>query len=503
MQMGFHRQAIEGIAAKALYLLTRLAIPPMVLGQIGLGEYGLWSIAFVLVGYLGLSVSGLATVYVREVAQAYQRQDAEHASGMLSTGVAIALLVGSVFCVSLTLIMPSLLRGFDVAPALAEQARLLILVTSLVFLADLTLGAWGYVLHGLHRVHEQQRIWVASFMLEWLMIAILLYYQLGLTALLAGFIARYCFSIALAWWRVHRVWPQLRLHPSCIRRSYLSPFLHFGLKTQLSDTCAMILHSVDRMVAGLYFGSAATAIVDLGGKLPATATSIASGVSAVVLPRSACMSAAQVAELYAQALRLSTFALLWLMPLLVACAPAIHIAWLGLRVESAQILALLLWLTPAWHCHVLTGSASSALRGQGQVRLEYVYHALRLAALGVAIALAADLVSFIAALAIGNTVAALSYLMLASQRLALGWVPLWRICLRPVLGAYLLAYSFVWLWPWQVSSRAMALSELVQAGAVFSMIFVVLVWKWGLTQAERVWVGQQCSRPFKREAHHA
>lgn len=503
MSIGFHRQAIESIAAKALYLLTRLAIPPMILAQIGVGEYGLWSIAFVLVGYLGLSVSGLATVYVREIAQAYQRDDAEHASGMLSTGVAIALLLGSLFCLGLTLLMPVLLRSFDVSPALADQAQLVIIVTSLVFLADLTLGAWGYVLHGLNRVHEQQRIWVASFMLEWLLIAILLHYQLGLYALLFGFIGRYAFSILLAWWRAHAVWPQLKINPQLIHSQYLSHFLNFGLKMQLSDSCAMVLHSADRVVAGLFFGSAATAIVDLGGKLPSTATSIASGVSAVVLPKAACMNETQLAQLYAQALRLATFSLLWLMPLLVACAPAVHIAWLGPRAESADILALLLWLTPAWHCHILTGSASSALRGQGKLRLEYGYHALRIGALLLGIWLAVDLVSFIAAWSVFNSLAAICFLILASRQLGLHWQPLWQMCLQPILGVYLLAYSFVWLWPWQVANRTMAIGDLIQAGSVFSIIFILLIWKWGLNDTERAYVSQRCLRTFKREAHHA
>ena len=93
MSTSFQRAAIESIVAKVLYLLSRLAIPPMILTKVGLAEYGLWSIAFVLVGYLGLSVSGLATVYVREIAKAFERQDAYRASGMLSTGVALALLL--------------------------------------------------------------------------------------------------------------------------------------------------------------------------------------------------------------------------------------------------------------------------------------------------------------------------------------------------------------------------------------------------------------------------
>ncbi|QKJ67707.1 hypothetical protein HQN60_13830 [Deefgea piscis] len=503
MSTSFQRAVLESIFAKVLYLFTRLAIPPMVLTQVGLPEYGLWSISFVLVGYLGLSVSGLATVYVREIAKAFEQQDAHRASGMLSTGVALALLLGSGFCLGLTLLMPWLLGKFEVSPALHPLATLLMLTTAFVFLADLTLGAWGYVLHGLNRVHEQQRIWVASFMLEWLIIASLLYRNWGMTALLGGFVLRYVFSISCAWWRVHLIWPDLQLRPKFVSKVYLQPFLKLGMKSQLSDTFAMILHSADRVLAGVHFGSAATALVDLGSKLPATATSISSGISAVVLPRSACMDKAQLAEFYPKALRLALFSLLWIMPLIVSCAPAIHLTWLGLRPESALILQMLLWLTPAWHLHTLTGCASSALRGQAELRLEFVYHILRLISAGIAYLSATSLLQFIAYFTIGNGLAAVIYLLIASQRLSMPPALVFRQTLWPLLIVYTLGYSFSWFWPWQLISRNMAALELVQASSLFMLILFWAIWKLVLTQSEKQWLTNQCTKFFKREVYHA
>ncbi|QLG87773.1 oligosaccharide flippase family protein [Chitinibacter bivalviorum] len=504
MHTGFHRAALESILAKVLYLLSRLAIPPMVLTQVGLPEYGLWSIAFVLVGYLGLSVSGLATVYVREIARAYERQDALYASGMLSTGVALALFLGGGFCLGLSLCTPWILKSFAVSPALYQLATLLIGVTTLVFLADLTLGAWGYVLHGLNRVNEQQRIWVASFMLEWVIIASMLYLGLGMTALLGGFLLRYIFSICCAWWRVKSIWPELKMHPRHINQLYLKPFLHFGLKSQLSDGLAMILHSADRILAGISFGSASTAILDLGSKLPATAISISSGISLVVLPRSACMNEAQLAEFYPKALRLSVFSLLFIMPLLVACAPAISLAWLGLRPESHLIVQTLLWVTPAWHLHTLTGCASSALRGQGQLRLEFVYHGLRAIALGLVFYLSTSLAHFIALFAIGSACSALCYLFLASHRLSMSSGQIFKQALFPLGLCYSAAYSLVLLWPWHlINNRHMALLELLQMSSLFTLLLAGLSWLIILKPHEKTWLSNLAAKLFKHEVSHA
>jgi Na+-driven multidrug efflux pump len=503
MPNGFQRAALEGILAKILYLLTRLAIPPMVLSQVGLQEYGLWSIAFVLVGYLGLSVSGIATVYVREIAQAFERDDPHHASGMLSTGVALALLIGGGFCLGLVLFMPWFLRVFAISPPLQSLATLLLLTTTLVFLADLTLGAWGYVLHGLNRVHEQQRIWVASFILEWLIMVSLLYFNWGITALLGGFVLRYVFSIACAWWRVHQIWPALQLKPSFVRKTYLQPFLHLGIKSQISDACAIILHSADRILTSVSFGSASAAIVDLGSKLPATAISISSGISAIVLPRAACMNPQQLAEFYPKVLRLSMLSLLWVMPVMVACAPALHIAWLGFRPESAMILQTLLWLTPAWQLHTLTGCASSALRGQAELRLEFIYHLMRIFSCAITYFCSSSLLQFITYFAIGNGLAALAYLFIASQRLSMSPTLVFRQTLLPLLLGYCLAYSFTWLWPWQLTSRSLALVELLQTSSLFTLCLSVVIWKFALTSAEKSWLIYQWTKLLKHEVHHA
>nr|WP_314899843.1 oligosaccharide flippase family protein [uncultured Deefgea sp.] len=502
MSTAFHRVALESMLARALYLISRLALPPLVLTYAGLAEYGLWSIAFILVGYLGISVSGLATVYVREIALARDRDDALDASKMLSTGVGLALLVGSLFCALVAFFMPMLLSWFKISPQLHSLASNLLLLTCLIFLADLTLGAWGYVLNGLKLIHEQQRIWVVSFILEWCIAAALLVLGYGISALLWAFTLRYALSISLSWWRVKRAWPALSLHPKHLSKQHLQPFLNLGVRAQLSDSWALLLHSADRLIAGLSFGAAYTGLMDLGSKLPATATSITSGISQALMPHAASLDAASFSHLYQQAQRLAVFSLLGLMPLLVATAPALNLAWLGPRPELAQIVTILLWVTPAWHLHIQTGPASSALRGKDQIGLEFFYHGLRTMVFLVSLQ-ANNLLEFLQIFSIGQGLASLVYLTLASKTLQLAPKQLFKLIFKPLALNYLLAYSFVSLWPWQLSSRSSALIELLLASALFMGLQLLILWWFILHADERKWLKQKLCFTRSLEAHHA
>lgn len=104
------RNVLTAIGARVGYLASRFFIPPFVLARVGLEAYGLWSAAFVLVSYLGISTFGISNVYVKYVAGYVAAGDYRRANSLLSTG----LIVTSCLCLFLFLLLcfgwPSTLR---------------------------------------------------------------------------------------------------------------------------------------------------------------------------------------------------------------------------------------------------------------------------------------------------------------------------------------------------------------------------------------------------------
>jgi O-antigen/teichoic acid export membrane protein len=395
------------MAAKLFYLVTRLGLPPLVLAHVTLAEYGLWAACFVIIGYIGLADLGLPSIYVRYVARLHARGDTDGINRTLSTGM---FTIGAIACVVLAVLYAALPLALDLlkieGPARASAA-MLIMGTACVFLADMTLGGFAYLLHGLQRIRLEQQICVAACTLELLLIVAFLHAGFGVASLLAAYALRYAFSLGLTMRQAFRLLPGLRVSPRLFDRSLLREFAGFGARVQASTALSIVLHSADRLVAGVALGPKAIALFDLGGKIPLAAMSVPGAITHVTLPAAAAIdgsagagAGARLAELCLRASRAISLASAIPMSFLAAFSLPICRAWLGERPELA-VLPLIMSLTAvAAHLNIITGPASATFRSQGNVGNEFVYHGLRIAAIAAGVG--------IAVLSGGVTVAALA-----------------------------------------------------------------------------------------------
>ncbi len=480
------------MGAKLFYLVTRLGLPPLILAHISLAEYGLWAACFVIVGYIGLADLGLSSVYVRYVARMNAAGDTHGISRTLCTGM---LSIGAISCVlliALYALLPAALDLLKIEPAARGTAAVLIMGTACVFLADMTLGGFAYLLHGMQRIRIEQRIWVAAFSLEMLLIVAFLHAGLGVVALLAAYALRYAFSLALTMRQAFRVLPALRLSFRLFDRSLLPGFLSFGLSVQASTMFSMLLHSADRVVAGLTLGPAAIALFDIGGKIPIAATSVPGAITHVTLPAAARIDAAagtaaakELADLCLCASRATSLASVLPMAFLAAFSVPLCRIWLGERPDLAVLPLIMALSAASAHLHIVTGPASAVFRSQGNVGNEFVYHGLRVtliaAGIGVAVLCLGVTVTAIACgLAGGIAVAAVAYLAYSYRALGL---PLRRLATRvllPGLVPAMIALGGVAAWFAAVPAtltRWPALALLAAFGAVYVALSALAVWR--------------------------
>ncbi|WP_080894019.1 lipopolysaccharide biosynthesis protein [Ralstonia solanacearum] len=489
------------VGSKLLYLVTRLAMPPLVLSHVGLAEYGLWTTCFILVSYIGMSASGFSTVYVRYVAQYHARQDHQAISRLLSTGILTMGAVAALLLLTLWLTMPGLLVLFNVAAPARATASTLWLGACAIFLLDASVGAFGYVLHGLQRIRREQQIWIAAYLLEMACILLFLHLGLGVYGLLAAFGVRYAFSIAAAALVVRREIPELRLGPAWFDRRCLSIFFGFGTWVQLGGLLGTFLYSADRLLAGTLIGPAAAAVLDLAGKLPATGASLASSVSLVALPAASRQNALGAKDgllnLYAEAVRATALLAALILPPLACLAPLVIAAWLGERADAASLATILSWVALGTHLHILTGPASSIFRGLGKVGNEYIYHGLRLAGIAIAVGFlllgtpqrAPQPGALAVALGLGGLGAAALYLVVSHRQLRGGLTGFGRLYLLPFLLPYAVGAGTMLLadrWPLTThAGRAEALAHLLLAALLYLFAAGALAWHLVLSPAER------------------
>ena len=112
------------------------------LAHVTLEAYGLWSAAFIMVSYVGLSTMGISTVYIKFVAEYCARRDYLKANQLLSTGLCLTIpFCATVFAIFYFL-WPRIVVWLHIAPALRNDAHEVVLSVVAIFLASLSLGAF-------------------------------------------------------------------------------------------------------------------------------------------------------------------------------------------------------------------------------------------------------------------------------------------------------------------------------------------------------------------------
>ena len=474
--------------AKLLYLLTRVGVPPMVLAHVSLTEYGLWAACFVLVGYVAFADLGFSSVYVRSAARLHAGGDIAGIGRLLSTGIIFMALLSTVLFAVIALFLPALMDLLKVPAAQRELARGLILGSVAVFLFDISLNAFSYVLHGMQRFRAEQKVWVLAFLFELALIALFLYAGLGVFALLLAFALRYVFSVFCNMWQVYRALPGLAVGPRQFDRRLLPHFLGFGLSVQASNMFAMALHSADRLVSGALLGPHAIALFDLGGKLPVSTTSVPAAISQVTLPAAARLSPDTEREtlrrLYAQATRAVSMVAALPLAFFAAFSIPVSYAWLGARPELEVVPLVMTLAAVGAYAHIVTGPGSSVFRGIGKVGNEFVYHALRIAGLGASLALACftlgtsvRAISF--GLAGGTVAAACAYLAHNQRRLGLRLAQLLTRAALPAAAVFAVAYALSAVWHAYVPAslgRWETLAALAAFAAVHGLLSLAVIW---------------------------
>ena len=505
----FSRQAATVTGAKVVYLLTRFALPPLILSYVTLEEYGLWSATFVLLGYLGMGAVGVSNVYVRYVAEYHTHGEQEKINHLLTTGLVLMITLGAVMLSLIWWTLPGIVGSFGVPPHLQKAAFSLMFGAAAVFMLDLSVGAFAYVLMGLRRVTEQTRVWMASFLLETALIVILLYRGHGIYALLWAFVARYLFAVIGQTVASYRALPGLSLRPRYFDRRALRLFFGYGAIVQASSLLGMFLYSVEKLLASFLLGVRAVGLLDIGEKLPVMASQLPATINGLFLPTLAHLQIQERYEemrnLYLRGLRYLNLLNGLLLGFLAAFAGPLITAWTGADERLAAAATIMTIMCLPYQLHELTGPASAMHRAQGKPSRELIYPLMQLSF--VAITVATGLLAFgktlmviCGAVALSMVGSALLYLLYTNRLLGVEQPRFWRSVLLPGLLPYLVGFSL--LLPLRsafvLSSRLMTLGWLALAGIIYVLLMLAIGYRWLIDDSERVILLEKTSIYLRR-----
>lgn len=498
------RNVMSSIGAKLLYLLSRFMMPPVILAYVTLEEYGVWSLTFMLIGYLGMGAFGVSNVYIRYVAAYTAKGEQPRIGDLLSTGLTLVSAFGLICLVAVWFSLPGLLVTISVPEHMMQTAFWLVFGTVLVFMLELSIGAFTYVLTGLQQIVLQNRIWVASFLLETALVVVFLVAGVGVMGLLYAFALRYLFSISASVWACFKAVPGLRLSPAGFNREHLGLFLKFGGVVQLSGLLGMLMRSIDKLIASAFINVGAVGLLDVSQKFPIMWTSIPSSMNAAFLPAATQMHTesrhTDFIQLYLSSTRQINLISGFVMGFMAAFAGPLMTAWLGPHPDFALAPFILACFTLPYQLNVVTGPASTVYRASGSPMRELFYPLSQLALVVLFVGAGFSLVGInvvVIAVAVAMAVAlgALCYLGWSNRLLGLSQRQFLIESLLPGVYPYAVGVALAFAlneWMMEVANdRFGSLVLVAVSGLIYALVSGALLWRFTLKPAERTFMLQR------------
>jgi O-antigen/teichoic acid export membrane protein len=502
------------IASRIGYLVSRIFIPPFVLARLGLELYGLWSTAFIVVSYLGISTFGISSVYVKYVAEYAARGETRKANSILSPGLVITAAGCAVLFAMLWLGWPQVQHWLNVPMHLQRTAHDIVLMVAAIFLCDLTASVFRDAMSGVQKIAETQAIWVVCYVVEAALIFYLVGTGHGIAGLAEAYLVRTLLSIVLSAALAYRLLPWLRISPFLCTREAMRALLGFGGVVQLGALVAIGLNTVERVIAAPLIGLSAVGLLDLSDKLPQMASSIPFAFAGAFLPAASYLNGADsgtaqerrevIVKLYLKGARYMNLASATLSGLLATASGPILAVWMG-RVYPGTAFLMSIFAIQQ-QVHLLTGPGTSILKGIGQPREEFFYSVPNLIALAAAVPLSRlilghwSVVGLGAAVVAATMVSAVGFIIHANRVLAIPFSRYARLVLMPGVAPYLVgAVVSVPLWiavprlgRWQGASL------IVGIGIVYSAAMVLLADRVIFEPEERRWFRAIVSQKLTR-----
>jgi O-antigen/teichoic acid export membrane protein len=275
----------------AVQLLPGLVVSPYLIFKLGSERYGIWSLAFSLVGYYALVDLGFRSAAVRYAAQFRAMGETENINELVNTlflyfsAVAIGLIGVTL------LVWQKADRFLHVPPQHHDEFAWLLLLAGINLSAGIVGGVFSGCVEGFHRFDVSNRIFIVAFGARSVGWFALLATGYGLIALGAWALVTNVALILMFGWAFYRMFPTLRLSP---RRATVRMFRQtatYGIHTFFAGLATRAMEQMAPLLIGHYCSIADVGYYSFSLRLLQYGTDAVSRVGVVATPRSADMAA--------------------------------------------------------------------------------------------------------------------------------------------------------------------------------------------------------------------
>lgn len=367
-----------------------LVILPFNVAHLGQAGYGLWMLTASVTAYFSVLDLGYAGSIVRFVAHYRARRDARALNEILSTMAVVFLALAAVAYLAGIGIALAIGHLFTLTPDQVSTGRIVLLILSLNVSAGIAFTVYGGVVNGFQRYDLNNVVGTASSLATAAVNVLVLWLGYGLVTLVAATTAVRLVTYLVYRANAYRVFPELRLSRTLIRKDRLRELTSFSVYISLSDWAAKLNYSVDALVIGAFMGPAAVAVWSVAQRIADAAVRLTNQLSDVLFPtivdHASSSRTDRLALILVESTRLSLAAAMPVGLGVAVMAEPLITAWVGAAFNDSVVVLQLLMVTVI----LRVGNATSfaLLKGSGEHRLAAVTNAVAAVAnLGLSIAL--------------------------------------------------------------------------------------------------------------------
>jgi O-antigen/teichoic acid export membrane protein len=371
--------AIVARSASARYLALAIDIGlglltlPLNLAYLGTTEYGLWVLLGSLTVHLGVFDLGFSGATVRFVAQYRARGDARAMNEIASTVFFMFAAIGAVAYLAIALVALNLEALFPLTGAQASTGTWVLLIIGLHVSLNFPFSVFGGITGAFQRHDVNSLASVAASITVAAVNVALLLAGYGLVTLVAGTTAVRVLAYVVYRANAYRVYPDLRVRPSLVRKSRLREVMGYSVYVSVIDWANRLNYQLDSIVIGVFLGPAAVAVWAPAERIISSTQRLTNQVNGILFPMIVDSDAARDARRLRTILVEGTrFSLAFVVPIsaaLIVIADPLIRTWLGARAaDVAGAVPVLQVLAVAVAVRVGGATGTTLLKGTGQHR---------------------------------------------------------------------------------------------------------------------------------------
>lgn len=361
--------------------LVGLAATPFLIRGLGLEAFGIFSLALVVLGYLGLFDLGLGAATTKYVAESMATGDRQRLTSLVWTSMAVQLSLGAVTGIALAFSVPYLTeKVFRIPPPMSHDVR-----TAFYLLAaslPIVLGASCLrgVLEASQRFDLVNVVKVPAAISTFLLPVVGVLCGLGIVGIIVLLILSRLGAFLWYWMLCVRCFPLLTRRCFCDVSSLRSLFT-YGFWTTISNVVGPLFHYLDRVLIGALLSVTALTYYTGPQQFLNGVWIIPSSLTTTLFPAFSSLDASNrresIAKVYALSLKTILLTVGPVVVLAVFLARAILRLWLGAEFAEQSTLVLQILLGGAL-VNSLALCPHSLLRGLGRPDLTAKFHLVEL-----------------------------------------------------------------------------------------------------------------------------